>query len=149
MIMKLAEEDEIKQVLKLVKNVENDDIKNMKGWMNAIEYFAKTANNKTYMYLLIESEQIIGFVYFLHKIKKNVIKLYGIAKFTNNKGVGVIMMDWLMNHAKGLKCEYVEFDSDERFSGYNFFKNKMGYIPLHKKDDTHWYFRIMLNKTFW
>jgi len=54
------------------------------------------------------------------------------------------MMEELFLFLEKRKCNYLEFDSDERFSGYKFFTEKMGYKPLSRKDKTHMYFKVYL-----
>ena len=145
---RVASEKDKKEILELVKSSDNEDIKNLKNWWKAIEYYASVAKNiTTTLVYLNDEKKIIGFIYYLHKKNKNVIKLYAIGNLSSGKekGVGSIMMKELLYYASFIKCPYIEFDSDKRFSGYNFFTKKMGYKPTSKKDETHDYFKVYLN----
>ena len=146
-IVDCTTKEDLEMIKQKCKQVNNLDISSFDKWWTYILFCNKKNNNKCFIRILKEKDEIIGFYAALYKIKSRVIKLYAIATFKpETRGIGKILFDDFIVSSKELNGLYCEFDSDERFSGFHFFTHRYGFKPIKKKDDTHWYFKIGLQK---
>jgi len=141
--------DNIDKIKIIIKNVDNPVIKDLFKWYNAIEFYCK-GNTEMICFFEPTTNDLVGF-YYVAKNKMSM-KLYAICcnPAKQRCGIGKILWEHMVARAKELKYESIVFDSDKRFSGYQFFTKKLGLKPIEQKTEFEDKFKINLyNNSLW
>jgi N-acetylglutamate synthase-like GNAT family acetyltransferase len=128
--MRKANSQDIKSILKILKPYYE---KKIMGFNPVIVYYS--AANKGNLWVLEKEKQIIGFILIKVLKRTNKLRLIQIAKSQEQKNVGQILINKVIELAKEYNCKSIILEVvDSNIKAINFYKNN-NFLEVQQKDN--------------